>query len=367
MRTAGDWVSELDRLRESIEDQWTLPWTSTPLVSPFWSSTLMCDLLAASEPVLIETSRALLGRHSFALRGVALLLIAERKLEDLADNVMDHLQDPSVHVRALAAHATGTLQFREFTFEALLDTKDSEKTEVKKIVVDAFRRLRDTRCIPLLARWVGRVGEDDQLRSKVCAAMGVIADEAALPALARVIDDDTVGDEVRIEASKALASIGGSEPRTLLEKAASARKPKLRCAAARALGELGDRGSVPTLRDLFQNDADATVRAEAAVGLFRLARSEAPRILRDGLSGASPEMRQTILDHLSATGETLDLESPIADDEARKPISRSPLPKPRAKRTPIPLGDPNKASIPTPEPGPEVGPIVAAEWSGSEP
>ena len=144
----------------------------------------------------------------------------------------------------MAAAALG--QFGdENAVDALLEVKDGEHPEVKKAVVDAMKRIRDVRCVPLLSRWAGKVGENDQLRKAACEALGTLGDDAGMPVLHRVLSDDTVADEIRGEAARAIGMIGGPESRKHLLVGIKDERPWLRARCVEGLAILGDQSTTP--------------------------------------------------------------------------------------------------------------------------
>jgi HEAT repeat protein len=216
----------------------------------------------------------MLEEPSFAVKGVALHLARMRGARGLAGRAIDLLHDPFVNVRALAAAAIG--QFGDDAgVEALLETKDAENVEVKKAVTDAFKRLRDVRCIPLMARWAGKIGEDDRLRRAACEALGAIGDDAAMPVLQRVMFDDVVADDIRGEAARAIGLIGGAEARGFLVQGLSSDRPWVRAKAIEGLALLNDRGVFSLLPKFLAASEPWMVRLAAVEASARVGGEEA--------------------------------------------------------------------------------------------
>jgi len=269
MPTAPEIITEARRLQSLFEEHWILPWHESRTSSTIWRHRFVHLLARLPDELFDETMNLLLEEGSFALRGLAVHLVRMRDRQGYAAIAIDLLTDRSTHVRALAAMALG--QFGgDAALEALLETKDAESPEVKKAVVDALRRLRDLRCIPLLARWVGRVGEDDERRRSSCEALAEIGDPAAMPILVRVLQDETAVDEVRGEAARAIGMIGGPEADAPLTAGMSNGRPWVRARCAQGLGLLGHTEALPLILPFLETGNPWMVRTHAVEAVARL-------------------------------------------------------------------------------------------------
>ncbi|HYC77785.1 MAG TPA: HEAT repeat domain-containing protein [Planctomycetota bacterium] len=246
MPTPYEIVEEVRAFKEPWEQRFSLPWFEDRTAGSVWRHKLVHLVAQLPDGLFEDVVGLMLDEPSFAIRGVALHIARMRGAKVFADKAAALLDDASVNVRALAAAAIG--QFGDDAgVEALLETKDGENVEVKKAVVDAFKRLRDVRCIPLMARWAGRVGEDDRLRRAACETLGAIADDAAMPVLQRVLFDDVVADDIRGEAARAIGLIGGAEARGFLLQALGSDRPWVRAKAIEGLALLRDAGVMTTV------------------------------------------------------------------------------------------------------------------------
>lgn len=273
MPTALVVLKELERAREQLDRDFEFPWREQRSPSPIWSHPALLRAYELLPADLHELVRGLLVR-GVIFRCMGLYLIAELRLSEFAFETTDHLLHGHLAVRALAAAALGSLG-DEASVEGLLLVRDTEHPEVKRAVIDAFERLRDDRCIPVLARWIGRSGEDEGVRRRVCRCLIALADDASMPALTRVLDDETAPDDLRILAVTALQRIGGPESRTRRLGGLAANRPMVRQACLNSLLETSD----PYLASEFLTIALAPTgtrgRAEALRGLHRLATAEA--------------------------------------------------------------------------------------------
>ena len=249
----------------------------------------MVYLLADLPPAIFDPVVALLLEDpSFALRGIALHLVRMRAARHFIDATCLALQDPSINVRAVAVAALGHFG-GERALDALLELKDGEHAEVKKAAVDAFKRIRETRSIPLLSRWAGRVGENEPLRKSACEALGAIGDEAAIPLLQRVVNDETVADDVRGEAARSLGLIGGADARKHLGHGLENPRAWIRAHSAEGLGLMGAADALPRLKPMMDPPEPWMVRNFAIEAVARLG---GPSVLADILKyTADPENR----------------------------------------------------------------------------
>ncbi|NRA96166.1 MAG: HEAT repeat domain-containing protein [Planctomycetes bacterium] len=292
---------ELEAQRECLEERWCLPWCQDRQQNPVWRHPLMHDVSALVGGALDDLIARLLGHGSFALHGIGLHLIAEHGRPGFTDRIRASLDNPSLYVRALGAVAIGRLG-DVGGLELLLDAKDNEHPEVKKAIVDSLRAAGDTRSIPLLARWIGRVGEDDELRRKACQALGTIGDGAAMPVLSRVIEDDTVSDDVRRGAACAVGQIGGADARKLLLDGLRSPRSPVRAFVAEALLLLEDASLALRLSTTVSGNGPVHERCAALGVLVRLAGAEGARSLDRSLVDEEPGLRAI------ACGLLIDLE-----------------------------------------------------------
>lgn len=290
MQSVDELALELESRREHLEERWCLPWYQDRQPEPIWSDPVVLSLDAYDDDALSQLATRLLKSTSHAIRGIALHFIAVRRLTGHHARVHEALADESLHLRALASVVIGALRDLE-GLELLLETKDSEHPEVKKAIVDALRTIGDTRSIPLLARWVGRVGEDDELRLKACQALGSIGDDAAMPVLARVMEDDTVAPDVRSAATLAVGTIGGREAQQLLLNGLKKGRVEVRPLCVEALLPFRDASVMEALVAAVERDAAGEVRRLALRAVVELGGATAVHLARGALDDPDSEVR----------------------------------------------------------------------------
>lgn len=229
---------------------------------------------------------------SLVLAGLTSLVGCERD----RDGIFEELHDPDPLVRADAARRMGDSRAPECV-EPLIAVLHDPDERVRISVVRALGQIGEPRALPALARSAG--DQAPAVRRAVCHVLGTIRDPRAVPTLTRMIGDPD--ETVRLKATKALAQIPTEESRDVLlslalksesevvtaqaigglaplgdpvvvlriEKALAAENAAVRSNAARALGELGARASIPALiRSL--DDPATPVRCWSAHALFAL-------------------------------------------------------------------------------------------------
>lgn len=210
----------LDEERANLEDGWHLPWLPHAPENPIWSHPLVREAWNLPQQELLALVSRLMHASSHALRGIAMHLVSDLRLKSCAPTVRRALDDQAMPVRAMAVRAIATLRDEE-ALEALLETKDEEHREVRKGVLLALSALGDARAIPLITRWVGRAGEDDELRALATETLGKLGDEAAMPVLGRLLKDPAVSPRVRGLAALSIGQITTEEGWTLLAEVAN--------------------------------------------------------------------------------------------------------------------------------------------------
>jgi hypothetical protein len=107
---------------------------------------------------------------------------------------------------------------------------------------------------------------------------------------ARLQEIEDLGDE---DSAKALPKLLGA----LADK-----DPRIRGAAAEALGEVGDASAVEPLGKMLSGDADSDVREAAAEALGEIGSPNAVPALRAGLKDADEDVREAVVDALGSIG-----------------------------------------------------------------
>jgi len=230
------------------------------------------DLLEDPEPLV----------RAAALSGVRLL----RKPENLArceSAVLSLLADPVPQVRTAAI------------WSALRLPGDAARARVRAILGSGEESMRFAAACALSdVQDPAALGElqaalaDDHRRQEALSALMSLGDPSAVPEIAKVFEDDSLGEFDRTLAAAALARFGDARgARHLVARLESDADD--RPIAAEWAGRLGVQEAIPALDDLAGTDGDAAQGA----AIRALGRLKAPgaeqRLIRIASDGAAPE------------------------------------------------------------------------------
>jgi HEAT repeat protein len=253
----------------------------------------LCDLLEDPEPLV----------RAAALSGVRLL----RKPENLArceSAVLALLADPVPQVRTAAI------------WSALRLPGETARARVRAILVSGEESMRFAAACALSdVHDSTALGElqaalaDDHRRQEALSALMSLGDAAAVPEIAKVFEDDSLGEFDRTLAAAALARFGDARGAghlvARLESDADDRP-----IAAEWAGRLGVQEAIPALEALAATDGDAAQGA-AIRGLGRLrAPGAEERLIQIAGDGSAPEdLRMDAAEGLAELGtpQALDL------------------------------------------------------------
>lgn len=149
-----------------------------------------------------------------------------------------------------------------------------EDWKVRASVASALGRLGIVEAVDPLLESLG--DRNESVRKGAAVALGRLAGSDVEPSSTRRVADALVSSlddryySVRMSAADALTKIGGTEILGLLTEAAGTEGSPSSLLAIRALGEIGDRSSLPDLARLLDSDDWAT-RAFAAEAIGRIA------------------------------------------------------------------------------------------------
>lgn len=123
--------------------------------------------------------------------------------------------------------------------EKLLETVLSKETSRSGMAVDVLTKwLHEPRTIVPLRMLLERNGEDPYPLVIGARGSGWLGDAAAVPALAKLLLNESQPYIARVAAAEALGKIGGAESSQALEKATQSPRPSVAEAAKRALENL---------------------------------------------------------------------------------------------------------------------------------
>ena len=238
------------------------------------------EALAPHLPELLEDPEPL--ARIAALSGVRLM----RKPENLQKNasaVLALLADPVQQVRTAAIWAAVRLPgetAREQVRAALQSTEETLRFAAACALSDAH----DPAALPELTAAL----RDDHRRQEALSALMSLGDASALPEIARLFDEESLGDFDRTLAAAALARFGDARGGAhLIERIENDADD--RPVAAEWAGRLGVQEAVPALTELADLDGDpAQGAAMRALGRLQAPGAE-ERLLRVAQDGGTAE------------------------------------------------------------------------------
>lgn len=223
----------------------------------------------------IEIQRGRMQSSDVEQRRDALLKLGWMRQADGSRIAAGALNDPVPVVRATAAIAILSLQSAESV--ALLVPLLKDKDEfVRQQVAYALGETRNSNAASELVT-VLVTDKKPSVRGAAAVALGMIADESASAALARIVDPGFQGS-------------GGFDKNSKQKKEDD---QFVKRAAARALGQIGSRSSVPALIAAMSNKRlDTDMRREIVVALGLIGDAAAIPVLRENLSAPDPYLAQ---------------------------------------------------------------------------
>jgi HEAT repeat protein len=252
----------------------------------------LCDLLQDPEPLA----------RAAALSGVRLL----RKPENLArceSAVLAVLADPVLQVRTAAI------------WSALRLPGDAARARVRAILASGEETMRFAAACALSdVQDRAALGElqaalaDDHRRQEALSALMSLGDASAVPEIAKVFEEESLGEFDRTLAAAALARFGDARGASHLVARLAADADD-RPIAAEWAGRLGVQDAIPALEELAAADGDhAQGAAIRALGRLKAPGAE-QRLLRIAADAAAPEdLRMDAAEGLAELGTTAALE-----------------------------------------------------------
>ena len=193
------------------------------------------------------------------------------------------LYDDDESIRIVAARALGEVPGPE-SLEVLLRVALQDESErIRSHVVKVVGTRRTREAVPRLESALR--AESDMVRANAAMALGEIGDRSSLPVLFNSLDDPF--HKVRCLAAHAIAKIapGDAEARAAVAKRLAVEDIAMaKVDLSWALGSLGDRSGMETLRTLLFRGEPEDVRAEAAIALGELGDASELPVLEKALA-----------------------------------------------------------------------------------
>jgi len=167
-------------------------------------------------------------------------------------------------IEQLVGSITGSDEAEWVTAQAFTRVLGADQPELRIAAVNALGRLGDTAAVPAVIDAL--TDEDARVRHRACRACGALADPRAVPALTARLED---GPRVRVAAASALGSIGTDEALTPLIELLDDADESIRRIAASALGNADSSKPVEPLAEAL-TDESAVVRNAAVYSIIEL-------------------------------------------------------------------------------------------------
>lgn len=232
-----------------------------------------------------------LKRGSAVRRATAAELLAALRRREAVPYLCGLLSDHDPEVRLVAARSLGQIGDPS-AVEPLLDNLDRSELP-QQVVAHALMRLGPSG----ERRLIGALGQaDTQARSTAVIVLGLTQALRAVPTVSDLLRHDAVL-EVRIQAARALGRLGTRATLPpLLESASPDNPPELRAVAAEALGQVGDAAATTRL-SLLLSDPIHRVARSAATALVQLGEpgmAELRMLAGNGMPSARAHAREAL-------------------------------------------------------------------------
>lgn len=254
------------------------------------------------------------------LAAVALGEIGDKRAGDSLTVLLD---DAHADVREAAAVALGRIGDGR-AIEPLLQMLDSDDEDALLRAIGAFRSLRDPAVVEQLLPFLYH--ERTAIRQRTVETLGLIGDSLAAERLEGVLKGDRSSD-VRVAAAKALGDIRDPGSIDALEQALQD-EFQIRCRAVVSLGMIGDEQSLPALLAMLK-DPVPEVRFQATTAVAELGKTSAMGPLEALLEDENAMVRRGAAKALVKLGdergdELLEIAAkPVKRKKRRKSLSSS--------------------------------------------
>lgn len=199
--------------------------------------------------------------------------------------LIESLNDPNPEVKKRCAMALGEIGDKRAA-SALSKLLKDPQTELKITAAESLGRIGDEQAVPYLIEMCG--DEDEAVILKALGALRKIKNPTSIEPLTKLLHHES--SRVRQQATDVLGQVGDAVVAEQLEQMLrNDRSEDVRAAAAKALGEIRDPGSVDRLIDAL-HDA-FTVKCRAIVALGEIGEESALAPLLAMLKDPAPEIR----------------------------------------------------------------------------
>jgi HEAT repeat protein len=220
----------------------------------------------------IESQRQRLGSSEVEDRREALMRLRSLRHPDASRVARAALNDPSAIVRATAAQSVLALPANE-SVDSLIPLLSDEEEFVRQQAAYTLGQTRSSAAVaPLIERLTDK---KDSVRGAAAVSLGQIADSRAVTSLAAILNP--------------AAGLAPSKK----NKSKMEQNPFVLRAAARSLGQIGNRAALPALIIALQDEkAEGDVRREAALALGVIGDVTAIPALNSVMTATDPYLSQ---------------------------------------------------------------------------
>jgi len=208
---------------------------------------------------------------------------SEGSIKNAVDLLMELSRHDDALVAGAAVEALGTCNEDEcIDFLMELYKDDETSTTLRCSILTSLGIMEARKAVQMMEDIVEDVDEEQSLRWKACEALGNIGDKKSLPVLRSALGSDD--SYLRSYAVGALKSFEGAEVEELLMEALKDSFWRVRVSAAETLGARKAEEAVPILEFKAEKDPEEPVRLAALQALGNIASSEALECIRSMLS-----------------------------------------------------------------------------------
>lgn len=262
-------------------------------------------------------------------RNAAQLLVGVEDNNRLVSTFSKILKDPDEYMRATAIQALEEIGGEIATSALTIAVKDKSE-QVRELAVQAIGRIGNASVVPIL---LGTLNFDESagVRQSAAEALGKLGDSSIHKQLLRILKNPEEEESVRAAISRALGKVGTFADIPALLAALKDKSSIIRINCCFALGKIKDSAPVPILAHTLTSDNNPRVRCAAAKALGEIGGTAASCALQNGLNNSEIDAKIAIIKALAtfhepevvdALMELLDDPNSKVQEEVKKSLGR---------------------------------------------
>ena len=217
-------------------------------------------LIRVADSTIVPDLIQLMRQEDVNIRRCVVEVLKHLKDPRTADELLLALKDSDWWVREIATSSLAELKGDNNIVKAFVSLSRDPDENIRRCAMEFFSKIADPSTYDIL---IERLDDTDWwVREKALGALSRLHDKRALPHLARMSDDATVGWVV----PGALAATGDKKALAQLKELLFHRSKRVRIEAIKAVAGLNSKDWAPLLQKCL-TDADEEVRTEAAAAL----------------------------------------------------------------------------------------------------